>query len=307
MIEPDDTLYIVNPYAQEGQAKNIWKQMRSKYSYLPKDPVDITKEPHILPIIKKRKPKLIVIAGGDGTINSVVQQVLNIKNEDRPKLAIIPLGFGNALGYAFGVDTIEKAIDVITSQKQTITIDLMKTNIKESPIGIFNISFGFDARIIYNRMNHKYIGIRSYIISAVRSFMDHRDKEIIVTIDRKTKLRVMASSFMVANCPIVGKNYTVSSSAKFNDGFLDCIIFSSKYAYLTNLRLRGFKHPLYSGRDKIHFKAKEIYVEREQYMQVDGDPVLNTEGVRIEILPKQVTFLRNDRDKIDQNALPFLI
>src|SRR5205814_2349495 len=107
---------------------------------------------------------ILVIAGGDGTINSVCQAVLKLSK--KPTLAILPFGFGNALAYCFGVETLEKAMAVITNPKYTVTIDSMKTNLPTSPIGMFNISAGFDARIVHTRNKYRYIGFRSYSISA---------------------------------------------------------------------------------------------------------------------------------------------
>ena len=221
-------------------------------------------------------------------------------------MTIIPFGFGNALSYCFGVETIEKALDVIKKQEHCVTVDLLKTNIPDHAVGVFSVSVGFDARIVFNREHYKYIGFRSYILSALRSLVSHPENEITFTIDKKVTLTAKASSLVIANCPVIGQNYIVSPNAKLNDGVLDCTLFSTKYAYLTNLRLKGFKYPLYSELGKVRFKASHIKIEGEPYVQIDGDPVVQREGVEIEIMPKQVTFLRNKKDKIDQMYLPFV-
>lgn len=296
-------LYLINPKSNEGQSMKLWEKAREKFDFLPDHPVDLTKI-NLETYIPKHNPDIVVIAGGDGSINAVCKVVSKMKK--KPLLSIIPFGYGNAISYCLGVETIEKAIDVLQKKYETVTIDLLQTNIPKHSIGVFNVSAGFDARVVFNRQHHKYIGFRSYILSAMQSFVSHEEREITLTIDKKVTITARASSLVIANCPVIGQNYIVSPDAKFNDGFLDCTLFSTKYAYITNLRFRGFKHPLYSELGKIRFKASHIRIEGEPYVQVDGDPIMHKGGIEMEILPSQITFLRNKDSEINQMYLPFV-
>ncbi len=298
-----DTLFLINPKSKGGSAMKIWKNACKKYSELPKEPIDITKV-DISSLIKKENPKVVVIAGGDGTINSVCTAVSRM--EKKPILSIVPLGLGNALSYCLGVESMDKAVDVIMKQEKKITVDLMKTNIKVHDRGVFSISVGFSARIVFQRQAYKYIGFGSYILSGLQSFFSHPENEITFTIDKSVTLTAKASSLIVANSPVIGLNYIVAPNARLNDGFLDCTLLSTKYADLTNMRLRGFKHPLYSELGKVRFKARHISIEGEPFVQIDGDPVKQSEKIEIEIMPKQLTFLRNIDKNIDQEYLPFV-
>jgi diacylglycerol kinase (ATP) len=297
-------LYVINPQSNESRAQGNWNQIRKKYDFLPERPVDITQLSDVSGYIRDFAPDVIAIGGGDGTINAICKAILNFPV--KPSLSILPLGFGNALSYCFGVETIDKAIETLRDSERTVTIDVLKTNVPPYEVAVFNMGIGFDARIVHSRMNNKYIGLRSYVLAAVRTFFSHPENEIKLTIDNVVTLRAKASSLVVANCPIIGHNYVVSPDARLNDGLLDCTLFSTKYAYLTNLRLRGFKHPLYSELGKVRFKASHIRIEGEPFVQIDGDPVVHTEGVEIEVLRDQVTFLRNSDDKIDQLYRPFI-
>lgn len=299
----NNTLFLINPHSQEGNAGKLWKRARRKYQFLPKDPIDVT-QIDIAAVIKERKPKLIVIAGGDGTINSVCTIVAEM--QDKPVLSIVPFGYGNALSYCLGVETIEKAMHVLKEQKYYLTMDAMQTNIPKHSLGVFNISVGYDAKVVFNRQQHRYIGVRSYFLSALRSFVSHTEQEITLTIDKKVTLTAHASSLVIANCPVIGQNYFVSPKAKLNDGLLDCTLFSTKYDYITNLRFRGFKHPLYNEMGKVRFKASHIRIEGEPYVQIDGDPVVEKEELEIAIKPAQLTFLRNADEQINQAVLPFV-
>jgi diacylglycerol kinase family enzyme len=298
-----NTLFLLNPLARNNTAEKTWARLHKKYPQLPQKTVDITKV-NLEETIKKGKFKLIVVAGGDGAVNAVCSIVSRLST--KPLISIVPLGTGNALSYCLGVETFEKAVDVILHSKETLTCDLMRTNIPEHERGVFNISAGFDARIVFNKDEFKYIGIGSYVISALRSLATHQEKKITFTIDKQVTLEARASSLVIANCPIIGQNYVVSPHARLNDGFLDCTLFSTKYAYITNLRLRGFKHPLYTELGKVHFKAKHIRIGGEPLIQVDGDAHNLKEGLEVEIMDSQVTFLRNKKEQINQLYIPFI-
>lgn len=291
-----DTLFIINPYSNEGNALKLWQKTVKKYPMLPQKPIDMTSV-NLKALITEQKPSYIAIAGGDGTINAICQIIQPMTH--KPILCVLPFGFGNALSYCLGVDTIEKSISVLESKNNTLTIDAMKTNVPQAPLGLFNIGIGFDAKIVHNRMNDRYIGFRSYIISTIKSLIFHHKKEISILIDHSVKVHAITSSLVIAKCPIIGRNFLISPEAKLNDGLLDCTIFSTHFTYLTNLRLRGFKHPLYSKEQKIYFKAKHIQVEGERYVQIDGDPYIHKGGVTIEILPNQFTFLANSKTYLD--------
>lgn len=301
---PSNTLFLLNPKARNGTALKSWEKLQKKYPQLPKLPLDLTSI-NLKETIHKEKPALIVVAGGDGAINEVCNIVSNMSQ--KPKIAIIPLGTGNAISYCLGAETLDKAIDVLLNADHEVTIDLMKTNIPERERGVFNISIGFDARIVFHKDEYKYIGIGSYILSGIRSLATHQEKYITFTIDKKVTLEARASSLVIANCPVIGQNYVISQKARLNDGFLDCTLFSTKFAYLANMRLRGFKHPLYTELGKVHFKAKHIRIEGEPLVQIDGDPHVQKGGLEVEILKSHVTFLRNKKENIDQTYLPFLV
>jgi len=298
-------LYLLNPKSNNDHGKDLWEKAHKRFPQLPEKPTLITEIDDISKYIKEQSPDIVVIAGGDGTINAICQAVLPLKQ--KPVLTILPMGTGNALSYCLGVETLEKSMTVLQRPAKQITIDLIQTNIKKHSIGVLNISAGFDARIVFNHANYRYIGIPSYLLSGLRSIFSHPEKEITFTIDKKVTLQATASSLFVANSQAIGQNVVISPHAKLNDGLLDCTLFSTKYAYLRNLRLRGFRHPFYTELGKVHFKASSLSIQGEPFVQIDGDSVLWQDSLEIEVMPKAVTFLRNNDKQIDQYYLPFVV
>lgn len=297
-------LYLLNPSSNENMALKQWNKLRKCHSFLPEKPVNILEIDDLAAFLKEKNPDMVVIVGGDGTVNKVCQAILPLGK--KPILAILPMGFGNALSYCLGVETEEKAIKVIRNPKEKLTIDLFKTTIPEVPIGVFTMGVGFDGQVVHTRMKQRYIGIRSYALAIIQSYFTHIERKMTLTVDNSITITGIASTLMIANAPTIGKNFISSEEAKLNDGLLDCTLFSSHYAYLTNLRLRGFKHPLYSGKNKVNFRAKHLKISGDQFAQVDGDPAIHVRPIEIEVLPKEVTFLRNSTEEIILPITPFI-
>src|SRR5260221_8606920 len=97
-----DILYFINPYANDGNANRYWERAKKIYDLLPEKAVDITKITGLEKYIKDRRPNIIVIAGGDGTINTICNPVSKMK--EKPIMTILPFGFGNALAHCLGVE-----------------------------------------------------------------------------------------------------------------------------------------------------------------------------------------------------------
>ncbi len=303
----NNILYLLNTTSNEGKGGEMWEKAKHLFPEVNDETLDILKIDNLTQLIKEKKPEIIGIIGGDGTINRVVSAVLEIPKEKRPMLSIIPFGFGNALSYSLGVDTIAKAASVLKKQPYTVDMDIFKTNIPDRPLGLFNISIGFDAKIVHHRMKDRYIWGRSYIMSAIKSFFVHPQQRLTITVDDSFVLETTATSLSIANCPVIGHNFVLAPNAQLNDGLLDCTLFSSKIAYFSNLRFKGFKHPLYSEEGKVYFKAnKKVKVKGDPYIQIDGDAFYKQKEFEVTVQKNEIRFLCNKKSEIDMNADPFL-
>lgn len=277
-------LFLINPKSNDGHSLRYWRQITRHFPEL-KESLKVTaSDIKLLKLIKDNQPKYVAVAAGDGTINYIVRRLLKIKNH-RPILSIIPLGYGNALAYNLGFDSAYSALDALINQNHFQKIDIIKTNNRHHPVCLFNISIGYDAQIVRYTQKTRYIGLKSYLISAIRSFFDYVPKTLRITVDNNTILESETESLVVANAPYIGQSFLISPTASLTNGQLDCVLFPSKYAYLTNLRFKGFPHPLYRKTGKVYFAAKEIVVESVPYLQIDGDPVIHRLPLKLSILP----------------------
>ena len=74
------------------------------------------------------KCRLVVAAGGDGTVNVVVNAIMRLPVELRPRLAIIPIGTANDFaGTLLISDDIQEVVDSMDDSK-FVPIDVVRIN-----------------------------------------------------------------------------------------------------------------------------------------------------------------------------------
>jgi len=127
---------IVNPHADLGRAAQRSKELRSLLrEYEGVDWTDTSYPSHAKEIARqaaKEGYELVIAAGGDGTAHEVINGIMEVSSDRRPKLCVIPLGSGNDISYAIGVDS-----DPAKALKHTLN-----GNIKRIDIGRFTDGMG---------------------------------------------------------------------------------------------------------------------------------------------------------------------
>ncbi|GET25173.1 diacylglycerol kinase family protein [Prolixibacter sp. NT017] len=146
----------------------------------------------------------IIVAGGDGTLNEVVNGVF--KQDTCPPeevtIGMIPVGTGNDWIRTFGIpDEYKKAIEIILEGK-TIRQDVGKITIRRPNETItryfMNMAgFGFDAMTAAraNRLKDRgKSGIRVYVQSLVSSYLSYRSRRLRYFVDEKPFETVLFSA-----------------------------------------------------------------------------------------------------------------
>jgi diacylglycerol kinase (ATP) len=202
----------------------------------------------------------IVAAGGDGTVNEVVNGI----GTAPVKLGILPMGtvnvFAMELGIPFGVEEAWKVV----RGRHARAIDLASAN------GHFFVQMagiGFDAQVVKenNRAVKKVIGPLSYLARAPR---------LRVLTQGKT---VAEGSFvLVGNGRYYGGPFALFKDADPSDGLLDVCVFKGSDPVSIFRYMRGTLFGSVSTFSDVHyFKAKNLVVEsnREVPLEVDGEVV----------------------------------
>lgn len=166
---------------------------------------------------------LIVISGGDGTVNEVVNAIAT--EPQRPQIGYVPTGTTNDLAHSLKIPkNVKKAVDIILNGK-TIKHDIFKINDK---FGIYVCAFGVFTASSYtsSQKTKKRWGKLAYYFNGIRE-IGHANK---FDVSIKTDTIVFDSSIIlgiIANSRYVS-GYKINKMANCSDGYVNIILFKEK-------------------------------------------------------------------------------
>jgi YegS/Rv2252/BmrU family lipid kinase len=192
---------ILNPHAGGGKGAHDQKKIeqlltkadfnfRLAISEYPRHAIQLAKD------LVSAGATHILVAGGDGTLNEVVNGIFlaDCKSLDEVTLGMLPVGTGNDWTKTFGIpDNYQKAIDIIIANKtvlQNVGEITCLSEGKTSQRYFVNIAgFGFDALVAKNANDMKskgITGIRVYIQSLLTGYFNFKSRQAQFTIDGAT-------------------------------------------------------------------------------------------------------------------------
>jgi diacylglycerol kinase (ATP) len=288
------TCVILNPAA--GSVKEvdaIVKQLRR----LPGAEIQMTVQPgDALRLAKERARKgcdLIVAAGGDGTLNEVINGVAARAAEIR--LGLLPLGTGNDFARTLGLPAaVEDNIDILLSRR-TKAIDLVR--VKSDQVRYFvNVSTGGFSGLVDEKLTPEIKqtwGPLAYVRSAAAALPQLHAYGTKVVLDGVERFSIDLYNVIVANGRFVAGGIPVAPEADPSDGQLDVILISKRsipeMAVLAAQMLLG-KHLSSDG--VIFRRAAKISISSRpgMWFNTDGELVSN-EPALFKVMPRALRFV----------------
>lgn len=218
---------------------------------------------------------LIVAAGGDGTINEVVNGIAPLEN--RPKMAIIPAGTTNDYARALKIprDNIVKAAEVIR-KNQTVKMDIGRA--RENYF--INIAAGGHLTELTYEVPSELKSIFGYLAYLAKGAeMLPRVKPIKMRMEYDEGIyEGNASMFFLGLTNSVGGFETIVPDAKLDDGKFSLIIVKTanvfEILHLVALMLNGGKHVedprlIYTKTSYLH--AETLDPKAKMMINLDGE------------------------------------
>lgn len=221
-------------------------------------------------IAVERHFDLIVIAGGDGTINEVISGIAEA--DKKPTVGIIPAGTTNDFARALAIPRdIKKAVEIIVEHNEH-ALDIGKVNGQY----FVNIAGGGDLTELTYDVPTKMksaIGQLAYYIKGIEMLPSLRPVSVTIEYDDQVYSGEIML-FLVANTNSVGGFEKLAPDALIDDGYFDLLILKKaslpEFLRIATAGLRG--HHLED--DKIIYtQAKRIKVTPKEKMllNIDGE------------------------------------
>jgi YegS/Rv2252/BmrU family lipid kinase len=230
----------------------------------------------------------IAVAGGDGTINSVVQA---LRRHNKP-FGLIPSGSGNGLAFSAGIPKdVSKALDIIISGTAQPT-DAFTVN---NHFACMLCGLGFDAQVAHDFANAGKRGLTTYIRKVIQNFWTAKTYPFELENGRDS-LRLEAYFISIANSNQFGNQFTIAPKASLKDGMLDIVVMmrQSKWSVLlqTLKQVTGFIQ--LQSIEQISAEASVLYFQTSglkihnpsgALLHVDGDPADAAKLLEVKVLP----------------------
>jgi diacylglycerol kinase (ATP) len=218
-------LYLINPISGTHSKNAVTELIRQRtdaaglsYSIYPT--VESGDYSYLEPIIKEYGFTDILIAGGDGTINSVVS---SLRKFDLP-FGIIPCGSGNGLAFSAGIPKkAEKALDIIFKGRSRQT-DAFMINDR---FACMLCGLGFDAQVAHDFANDPNRGLTTYIKKTVSNFISAKAYPFVLKTGGR-EISTEAFFISVANSNQFGNHFTIAPKASLSDGLLDIVVMTKQ-------------------------------------------------------------------------------
>lgn len=294
---PPKVKLIFNPIANLGRAWMVASSLRPIIAELGDADWSGTVYPtHATELARKAADEgydIVVAMGGDGTMHEVLNGLMQVPADRRPKLGVVPVGSGNDFAHACGIsDKPEEAIrQAITGSSRAVDIGIMRDGDGRQEYWANAIGIGFDTIVtLHSRKVTLVHGFAAYFIAVLQTiFFDYQPFNLKMKIDDQDWDRELVMLVMM-NGKREGGGFQVTPDSKPDDGHLDYLAVD-RVSRLQMLRiLPEVMNGTQSRMKDCHlatFSKFELRSRQPLYIHLDGE-IFATPNARVDHLTAEI-------------------
>lgn len=276
--QPGRTLaLIVRPPGDESKVRvlqDVVRDLRAEgYAVHPRMTFEAGDAKRFAAAAARRGADLILTAGGDGTINEVINGLARV--ERIPRLGIVP--FGTANDFAAGLRLPEDPMHAVrvALDGRPLEVDIAQVN-RRCFVNVSTGGFGAEATEAAPLEAKRLLGPLAYVLSGAKKFVQFQPGKARFRADREIVHDGDFVFFAVGNARLTGGGTRITPRAEFGDGKLDIVIVGgvSRMDFLALLPdLRAGTH--LESPDVLYLRARRFEVESPEPIAVnaDGEPM----------------------------------
>jgi YegS/Rv2252/BmrU family lipid kinase len=298
--------FIVNPSADKGRTRLTVADLQPTMKDF--DGVDwseTTSPTHATEIAQQAAEAgytLVIAVGGDGTVHEVVNGLMQVSQEIRPRLGIVPLGSGNDFAYTIGIhsDPAEALRQVFSGQPKRMDVGAFETG--NGKRQYFNNTFGmgFDATVTIRTLRlTKIRGFMMYLVAVLQTIALNHDAPMMhIQTDLET-WHDETIMLVVCNGPREGGGFLVAPESEPSDGILNY----AAIGHVSRLKMLRLVPEVMKG---THGRFKEVKLGQLHRLQLQADkPItIHADG---EVISGFDTDVRNVTVEVVPGALEVMI
>jgi diacylglycerol kinase (ATP) len=228
--------------------------------------------------------RLIVVAGGDGTIDSVVGAMVGKKNAT---LGIIPTGTRNNLAFNLGIPMeITKSVALLRDGQQ-LKIDVGRVRTRHGQSWFLEATGLGLVSDIYPMADDLQHGNLAQIGGLLSTFVSAIPSKLRISLDGHKPLVTKAHMMLITNMPFLGPHFLISNNVSFIDGKFDIFTFED----MSKLNMISYAVIAVGGLVQDpgikHYRAKHIKVESRPQRHALADGILLGKGpISVHVHPR---------------------
>src|SRR5918993_648923 len=242
---------------------------------------------------RKWRDGLLIVAGGDGTINDVINGLGQAGFPESVTLALLPSGTGNDLAATLAVPEDPDEAKEVIRQNRVRTLDVAR--VRSTGIGerfFINVATGGMGAEISDANDEEFKsrwGKLSYLRASLEVSREFDVRETTLHLDGEER-RVRAVNIAIGNCRYAGGGWLAAPKANPEDGLLDVVVIETLgVADLLQLAPASLMRNSYLDKEGVFFaRAKEILVGTQPpglEFTVDGE-VIGDEPAKFVVIPR---------------------
>ena len=222
----------------------------------------------------------IVVGGGDGTINEVINGIAGTETV----LGIVPLGTANDFATNVGIKEIDRACTII-KERRTKKIDLVRVN-HDKFFGS-TACLGFDAEVAAFARRRRLDPFLMHVLGGLWKIFSYKSKTVELRFDGQKRF---GDIFLVAfgNVRSYARGMLINPQAALDDALLDiCIVRPMARWRLLSVFPLAYKGTHVNHEKISQHRAEAVFVQSVAPMDLyaDGDYMATT-PIRLEVAPK---------------------
>jgi YegS/Rv2252/BmrU family lipid kinase len=307
-------LIIVNPNAGSGKGKQSISSIEQQFNRFNLDyDLILTQRPwHAAELARESALsgyQVVIAAGGDGTVNEVINGLMQAKIETStsPALGVLCVGRGNDFAYSMGIPyNLERACKVLAEdQRRTIDIGRIVGDFLPRDRFFGNcVGIGFDAigTIEVSKLP-RLGGFLSYLIAVLKTiFLYYKGPIVAIEYDKHT-LTQPTLLVSIMNGIRLGGGFNMAPDAEPDDGLFDLLIADQ----VGRARIFGLLPHFLRGTQATQKEIKTDRATRISIKAVEGTLPAQTDGeilsidgkqIEIELLPNQLEIIYQPQGEI---------
>jgi len=237
----------------------------------------------------------LIIGGGDGSVNEVIDALASISKEKRPPVGVLPLGTAN--DFASGCNIPQEAFLAIklAATGTPVDIDMGRCNDRY----FINIAAGgFGAQVTAETPPElkNFIGGSAYTLTGLLKVLNFTPFQGTIS-SEEVSLSAGVIVGVVCNGKQAGGGQQLAPNAKINDGFFDVMMLKEFPFDKLNQVIKEALNSTETGEFVIRFKTKKLNFVANGLdsapLNLDGEPFEGNE-LEFEVVPKAIRLVLPD-------------